>query len=1028
MFDYSNVTPTDFESIAQEYLQSTYQGSSWVLTKSIGDGNRDIELSYQFLDQSFEYWAEAKFTKSLMAHKLQKGQLDPTLVSAMLYDKPVSIKFISNNLAPENYFYRLADFRIKTNIGVTMVLKDEFEQWLQQNPEVCQRYGIIRTKLQENEHSPKIHKITIDGALITNEIDLNGYTLERKLVQGSTYFLYLLIYADEPSDGMSLQFQASGFRFLSDSTVLNNPEAFSLHQGAYGYKFRFLAEEQFSGDLHVSLWKDSRLIHKIGIPEVSVLPSVSYSIAYAQQSRIEAEILELARTAGAANKAAVISGKGAYGKSYLAQNLYRELSRRYEALYLSFSDNELYNCSQLYLLLLYLNIGDIRGCSLPAIKAAVSQFACAEKKRFLMELVERGGTAPEKYIEFLQMKQNQNLLQMIFPQHNAMRKVIILEDVHKLGAAAPVAKLFNQLMTEFTAAENNQLILATSRGTLDVPVDYWAALNGLSREDKMATLEYHLPQTPKELRFHRATDSVLVFSNILRELIENGAHEKQDPLRLTAQIKHRFENVAGESPREFQARLNEYALHDNLIELVFIVGSGIPYVLLSGLFDPAEIDLLIEQKVFKLSGGKVYPFHDHYTAAYLEGKKMSPQTARSLELLAESNEGDAYIYLASLLKQGNALFFSKIAKARKLRDRYFGLSRLHESYMLAQAIVAHIDFNEPLDIEEVYDVYVLATSAFYTKNCDDIIALYKAVLEQGHPYQSDPKMWGVLLRARTELMNQYYWDLELDKLEAEFQNAEGVFPTGAPSDHEIVRFACIHRFNRRMVFELLIGQYDAAEADYKNCVRESGRLDQIACLGFAEMDYGKGLYLVNADEALAHMERALEIFDEIGTEHRRRLDCACEVAFLRCSISGPDPERLHALESAALALRQNHYEEIYAKAKLKLAALHLCGVTPDLQRAEAEIVEAEYVLSFRPCKRLEMLFANIKHVYYVLKGQKPEAQRELKAHRLLARALSPDYSAIPAENALSRIPSQAAFFRMDCVKSADTVWIDPRIW
>lgn len=1028
MFDYSNVTPRDFELLAQEYLESTYQGSSWNLTRATGDGNRDIELSYQFFDQNIEYWAEAKFTKSRKASKLQKGQLDPTLLSAMLYSKPVFIKFISNNSAPENYFYRLTDFRIKTNIGVTMVLKDEFEQWLRQNPNVCQRYGINKNVTPEKTSLAKKHPIAIIGALITNEINLNGYTLERKLIQGNTYFLYILIDSDKVSGDVSIKFQTPGFLFISDSTMLNDSDSFSLRQGTNGYKFRFLAEKQYTGAVKISLYQAKECVFKTEISDVSVLPASNYIIAYAQQSKVEAEILEFSKGIGEKNQIAIILGSGASGKSYLAKKLYRELSRRYETFYISFCDNELYNCSLLYQLLLFLNIGDTSSYTSDEIKAAISQHVFAEKRLFLLELLERGNYAPEKCIEFLHLKQQQNRLQIIFPQHNTMRKIFIIEDIHKLKSYTPAAELFHHLLKEFSTMDNNQMIIATTRESFDISADYQAKLEGLSCEDKIATLRYYFSNIPKEINFHRITDSVLIFSNLLREVIENDMFETKDSLRFMAQIKHHFEHIVSNSLKEFQFFLNKYTEYSDLIELVFIVGSGIPYLSLVRLFNAENIDYLIAQKVFKLMCSKVYPFHDYYVSSFFIEKSISIQTINLLEALAEIDKSNSYIYLALLLKQGNALFFSKIEYARQLRDRYFNLSKVHESFLLAQSIVDHIDFNEPLTMEEIYDIYVLATSSFYSRDCDEITSLYNKVLDQGWRYKNTPKMWGVLLRTRTELMNQYYWDLKLDDLETELQLANDIFPLGEPDDHEIIRFACIHRHNRRMVFELLTGEYRDAEEDYNYCVKESLRLNHQACLGFAEMDYGKGLYLINISEALKHMVNALNIFKELGTEHRRLLDCACEVAFLRCLVDGINPENVYALESAALALRECHYEEIYAKAKLKLAALHLCKAIPNLQNAESEILEAEYVLSFRPCKRLDMLFSNIKFAYYTLNGQYSEAQRELKSHEEIAKKLGQDYKTIPKENTLLRFARQAAFYKNDYLKPANTLWIDPRIW
>ena len=276
-------------------------------------------------------------------------------------------------------------------------------------------------------------------------------------------------------------------------------------------------------------------------------------------------------------------------------------------------------------------------------------------------------------------------------------------------------------------------------------------------------------------------------------------------------------------------------------------------------------------------------------------------------------------------------------------------------------------------------------------------------------------------------MNQYYWDLKLKEMEDELSEAEKIFPHGEPGQDQEIRFACIHRYNRRMVLRLLQNRYQEAEEDFRNCLLESERLAHPACRGYAEMDYGKGLYLHAPEQALEHMETALNIFRVLGTEHRRSLDCGCEVAYLRCLLSSGRPEDLHALEAAAVELHNAHYEELYAKAKLKLAALHMCFGNRDLKQAENELVEAEYVLPYRPCKRLEMLLANVKYTHYILNGQKKAAFRELETHQALANGLGEDYQVVAQCNSLNQSPIEAAFYSPERVDIMSAL-IDPRLW
>lgn len=194
MFDYSRMTSQKFEELAKNYLEIENPGYVWNVTERSGDGNRDVVCRYALSDAEIEYWAEAKFTANPNSESLKKGQLDPTLVSAFLYQKPIAkISFISNNTLPENYFYRLEDFHIKTSIGIKVVAKEEFEQWLMCHPEICAKFQISNTESQCDAPTPISSSIEIKSVLITSQDQDQPYAFEKYLTTQTKYALYLLI-------------------------------------------------------------------------------------------------------------------------------------------------------------------------------------------------------------------------------------------------------------------------------------------------------------------------------------------------------------------------------------------------------------------------------------------------------------------------------------------------------------------------------------------------------------------------------------------------------------------------------------------------------------------------------------------------------------------------------------------------------------------------------------------------------------------------------------------------------------------
>lgn len=1024
MFDYSQVSPRDFEYIAKEYLEDNYPGK-WTLTSASNDGNRDVVCTFNFADQAYEYWAEAKFSKSCDPGKLQKGQLDPTLVSAMLYPKQVSLKFISNNNMPDSYIYRLTDFRIKTNIGVTVVLKEEFEKWLRTKPEICTQYKIIT----KNICSQKVHHLSENVELITGIVtEMTGTNMVvNKLTLGEPYFLYLIINSDKPRDNISIRFFPKCFNFLNFSTLYNNAERLSLISGKSGYKFCFTVNAIYTGEVEVALLENEQVLTKLKLPEVTISAPINDSIAYSLQSKVEAEIQTTIRNASKKNQIIGVLGEAASGKSYLIDNLFKDLSLIYETERFSFTGSSYYNCKQLCRLLVFLNIGNIDAYSCDAVKCALSSIRNLEMKMLLSEVYSHTKEAPEYFICKIFEKLVLGKMQLFFGQNSSMRRVVILEDVHKLADCE--REVLHELLNQFLIAENNQVIIYTSRACNmpDIRHSYTAQLRGLSKNDKITTLKNYLGVLPESIQFDRYTDNLLVFSNIIRDLQDFQSSKSSDPISIKAQILKLCEHPHTDENEVLSAHLSKYAEFDDLIELVFYIESGIPYTQLSSYFSSTNIDYLIAHNIFKLSGGNVISFHDQYVVAYKKNHTLSANSVDILEKLLEIDAENSVQYLTILLDAGNLEFFKHLNRARSLRDYYFVRTMFYESYLLADAIVQQIDFNEQLSEEEVYDVYTLATSSFYEKSNKDVIELYKIVLEQGIRYSNSPKMWGIILRTRTELMNQYYWDLNIAQLNEAFDDAASVFPDITVNIENQVAFSCIHRHNRHMVFSLLMNRYEEAELDYSQCKQDSIRLNLPDSIGYAEMDYGKGLYLISLQDAIEHMKAASSIFQRSKTEYRRQLDCLCEIAYLNCLSDGCTPQNIHKLECAALTLYNAHFNELYAKAKLKLAALYLCLDAPDLPRAEEAIVEAEFVLPYHPCKRLQMLFANIKAVYYKLDGMHSYAVSEIKKHSMLAHELGNDYQIIAKHNSTVQFPRRAEFYTGNPL-GLSSLLIDPRVW
>lgn len=1021
MFDYSNVTPILFEYIAREYLEENYPGI-WELTSATNDGNRDIVCSFSFYDNEFEIWAEAKFSKSPDSTKLSKGQLDPTLISAMLYPKPVSVKFISNTNVSDSYIYRLTDFKIKTNIGVTLILKEEFEKWLNKRSDICSKYGIEKRKQKDTVEIINTNTFDVSGAIITETIDSNS--IVQNLTVGELYFLYLVINSEISYENVYLKFITKGFEFINNSSILNDSKSLSIPFGKSGYKFCFVPTIEYQGSPEVAVCLGERILTRFKLPKIYAKNTQNRTIAYAQQNKIEADIFSIVNQNVRTNRIIALLGPGATGKSHLALNLQKSFSLNYDTMSFAFSDSNYFNCKQLCNIILFLNIGNTEGYSWDSIEVAVNNIKIFEMRVFLSEALTQIKKNPEQFIEIISQERFALGKQLLFNQHSIQKKVLLVEDVHKLKGQAK--KVFTSLIKQFTKFENQYIFIYTKRSNElnSINHEYIGRLQGLSKADKIATLSYYFDEIPQNIYFDRTTDNLLFFSNIINKLLEKN---NNDPLFMKSLILKLCEHNDSQDVNAFYPHILGYKKYYDLIELVFFIETGINYILLCTLFSNKKIDYLINQKIFKLVSGYVFPFHEYYVKAYKQKHEISVQTLDRINVLLEKDPDNTVQYLKLLLEGGNTYFFSQIDRARKMRDKYFSATQFFESYLLSQAIVDKIDFDEKLSEEEVYDVYTLASSSFYQKSGDDVVQLYNIVLEEGEKYKYSSKMRGVLFRTITELANQFYWNFEHKKINQIFALIEQEFPKGNLSDDFQIKFACVHRYNRHMVWNMLMNNYDIAQKDYNNCIIESNRLALSNSIGFAEMDFGKGLYIKSPHEAYVHMNNACKTFEKSNTEYRRYLDCKCEVAYLDCLIYGYTPQNVYNLEKSANLLFEAHFVEIFAKAKLKLAAINMCSSNPNLKKVEELIVESEYVLTYQPRKRFRMLLANIKSVYYILTGQHQYASIECKKYVEITNDLGEDYKKIALHNLRIKNSSRAEF----CFQrfySNDVALVDPRIW
>ena len=970
VFDYSQMTSRAFEILAKKYLEQKYPEFKWDLTPPKGDGNKDILCTYRVLNQEHEYWAEAKFTKSKSPHTLLKGQLDPTLVSALLSPRQVSICFISNNEITENYYYRLNDFRMKTNIGIELVLKDAFEEWLLNNPQLLKDYNIQVLKIEEKQG---IVKFNIKSAIITDMQNSNQYKTEKILLNDTIYYLYIIIESEKNYSDIKLLVN-SEFTLPFRSKILTNPESFCIKKGKQVYKFELIPNNIGATELNIQISDGHDNVSQYPINDLKVTPNSNVSLSYIQQEKSLLEISRYIRESDEHNFMIPVIGNGATGKTKLIQDLFCELNAVENILSITFIGNDFLDAKAFIEMLIFFNMGNIFDYSKEHIISQFDIIQDIETKVYYQKLIQGFFEAPEIYIKELTRKFTDHKICLLYPSQSRVKQMLLLDDLHKLNSE--LYQLLKEFFRQFLVQKNNQSIIFASREcykdfllnvkTLKTDWVKPYILDGLSKEDKLATISHYFPFTG-DIQFDRATDDLIVFSNILYSKIskESIGDKSSDSIRKTVELVHSFEKPNIINLFQYKEKLNQLKQYHHIIELIYFINWGIEYSIINQIFAYNDIELLLEQKVIKRIGKKIYSYHDHYIKAYFEDHIISNATIETVRKICDIDYDNKYLYLSSLLKGGYHIYCQIEKEVRTLESHYFKSTDYYKAYTLSKSLESYIDKNEKLSIEELHDLLILAVSSGYFEEPAQVRERYKQLIRFCKPMAGNQDVQGMVLRAKSEIINIDYWELSCADLNQKVENIVKAIPVIEQDSGEDIICGYLNLLNRKMVVALLKEDFKIAEQIFEENTSEINRLNRKEYAGYLYMDFAKGIYNCDPVKALKYMENAQEIFQELNTEYRRLLDCNCEVEYLKCLTS--DKPDFSKLEEAATTLRDNQYFELYSKAELKLAALKLTKGRENYSESDIEqdIYLSEYVLDYTATGRLLLFQVMIKNAFRI---------------------------------------------------------------
>lgn len=1026
MFDYSKLTPRVFEEIAKYYLTSRYPDFCWEITPSSGDGNKDIICKYRVLGQEYEYWAEAKFTKSTKPHTLLKGQLDPTLVSALLSSKPVSLCFISNNQMTETYLYRLKDFKIKTNIGIELILKDEFENWLINNPEILHRYNIKAITFQE---SKDYCDLQIYAATITDIYNCNQYKIENHLIENTIYYLYVIIGG---IDTANVEIKISNeFIFPVRSRLLDNPQDFSVRNGKHVYKFEILPLKACTTDLVLNLIKDTQIQATFTLPNIVITKNREITLSYMKQEKTLQEITAFIYEGSNHNFLIPIIGNGSTGKTKLIQKIYEELETNNNILMYSFVGNEYLDMKVLIQIFLFFNIGNVFDYDKELLNSQIDTLHDKEQKIYFSRLIEGYFESPENCINYLKAKSKLETFNFLYPSHSRVKQIILIDDIHK--GDEELLGVFKKFLEEFLRQQNNQIIIFATRAyhknfVIEPRVFHqdWIksyCLDGLTKEDKLNTINYYMSFSG-DIKFDRVTDDLIIFSNILFDNIQQ-LDNQNEIISINTKLARSFENPKIVNTFLYKEQLNQLTEYHDIIEFVFYISFGIEYSGLIQYFSCEKVNFLIERKIFKRIGRKIYPYHDYYVKAFFENHEVSDTTINVIKRIYSTCENDdlKFLYLSLLVRSSYNVCCQIEEEAHELEYHFFKITDYYKAYILAKAFEQYMNFDELLSFQEIYDLFILAVSSGYFMEPKEVKEQYNKVIKYSHTLEKSPSIYGIILRAQSEIVNIDYWELNLDGLDKSIDRIFKHFPSITIDSPDDLICAYLNLLNRKMVLQLLFEKYDQAEIIFNENISKIKHLKKPEYIGYLYMDYAKGIYNCNLDKALDYMQKAKKIFENLKTEYRRLLDCSCEVAYLKCLID--KNLDLSELEYTADLLNKSHFVELYSKAKLKIVALKMVRNHYPVEEIKQELYLSEYVLDYSLTGRIAILYKMVKNAFCIYAGETNKQSVLSTEEKKKIYTMGVDYQRI-WENNSNGIKRKIEFMSKDYLPN--TYVLDTRIW
>ena len=917
MIEWNKIDNKKFENLAYNYITSKYPELQWSSTQRTRDGNRDGNAQYSApIGVTIKYWYEAKYSKNTNK-SIPKSHLDSTLVSCLLDGKVVLLAFITNAYISEDYRRRADTFaRQSDNLKILYINGEELENWLYNNPEIELEYFHI------NSAEKRITTDSITNKCILQNYDLQGnsFIITNTIETGKEYVLYVSFYsscrqqASLTSNNKCVELIDGDYRFYDDYKCI------FLEEGFNSIYIPFRVKGPEDNKLQFALNSPTFYV-KFPITNVKILNIYNPLISYSSQLEIQTRLFSTVNDFDNTNGLFYIYGPAGYGKTYLLHDIYSNSKNPFSSFVVSFCGDEEHDaisCFKIFITCLYGNIWEYLNAE------HYNQSFDEIEELMIKQVIDQKlyANSVQQVIAYYERKKN-------VIERKSNRIQVFIDDYHKLNKSNVrlintffmwfINQKMNCRLFVFSRRENNSFPYCTKEfeiesiesidvettlkqnfkdiSTLDIIKKYPLPLNVLHLINIVSRINEHR----NGLKNMTKVESQILINDIYNESISNTCVAFGNQLILS--------------------------FKDNpIVYCIYKIKTGISINALFEFFEDSfdEIYELCRKRIFKESSNNLYPYHDILIESFdaVKSKEMDV----ILEEFVIFSEKKGYInkskMFSVLIKIGKSCFWKYKLDAEKYRDC------LHEKAEYLQALQIARELNQSIkkpyaeyDASECMNQFVLANCIKYTTSYQRANVEFEKIADL-YKTKSDMRIKAISLEAKTEILNNLIWMLDIDE-------AKGILNEIIPVLNKLYKtkqitgrsleYAFLNLYNRQMFVRYMLDI--GTDVDYKKAINYAQEFNNNEYTAFAKMDYSKCLYCNNFEKAEKLMNEAYLLLKKLPNEKRRTLDAKSELWFINCIKKKQiDYNEYHSI---LRDMQTNRYLQSMIKIQLKLVMLEL---------------------------------------------------------------------------------------------------------